>query len=126
MKKLWPAIILLVVSLAAVAAEAASSRAFQCGTRLATLGDSKGEVVRKCGAPSWEDGWYEDRVEALAGARPYATRPADPLGTRIPLYTVLRVWIDEWTYNLGPTQFMRTLRFENGRLVSIETGDYGF
>jgi hypothetical protein len=114
------------VGLAATAAAGTVSRAFECGTRLVHIGDSKAEVHRKCGAPSWEDGWYEDRVEALAGARPYATRPSDPLGTRIPLYTVVRVWIDEWTYNLGPGRFTRTLRFENGRLTQIEIGDYGY
>jgi hypothetical protein len=126
MKKVIPLVALCLVWLAAAAAAGSSSRSFQCGNRLVTLGDSKGEVLHRCGSPSWEDGWYEDRVEALAGARPYATKPGDPLGTRIPLYTVLRVWVDEWTYNLGPTQFTRTLRFENGRLVSIETGDYGY
>jgi hypothetical protein len=28
------------------------------------------------------------------------------------------VTVEEWTYNLGPTMFIRTLRFENGHLVS--------
>ncbi|MHC1744950.1 MAG: DUF2845 domain-containing protein [Syntrophobacteraceae bacterium] len=116
----------LIVDFATIVLASGTSRTFRCGTRLVHLGDSKGEVLSKCGSPSWDDGWYEDRVEALAGARPYYNRPADPLGTRIPLYSVLRVWVDEWTYNLGPSQFMRTLRFENGRLVNVETGDYGY
>lgn len=116
----------LILGVTTIVPASSGSRTFQCGTRLVYLGDSKGEVLHKCGSPSWEDGWYEDRVEALAGARPYTTRPTDPLGARIPLYSVLRVWVDEWTYNPGPTQFIRTLRFENGRLVNIETGDYGY
>lgn len=126
MRKVMLLAALFLMGLASAGTAGTSSRTFECGTRLIFLGDSKGEVVRKCGPPSWEDGWYEDRVEALAGARPYSTRPSDPLGARIPLYTVVRVWIDEWTYNLGPGRFTRTLRFENGRLTSIETGDYGY
>ncbi|PHV12585.1 DUF2845 domain-containing protein [Chitinimonas sp. BJB300] len=31
--------------------------------------------------------------------------------------------IDEWTYNPGPGQFMTTLQFKNGALVSIKYGD---
>jgi hypothetical protein len=126
MKKIMLLTALFLAGIAATAAAGTSSRTFECGNRLVYLGDSKGEVLHKCGSPSWEDGWYEDRVEALAGARPYTTRPTDPLGTRIPLYNVLRVWVDEWTYNLGPSRFTRTLRFENGRLTLIETGDYGY
>ncbi|MBW1954196.1 MAG: DUF2845 domain-containing protein [Deltaproteobacteria bacterium] len=29
-------------------------------------------------------------------------------------------------YNLGPNRFIRILRFENGRLVDITTGDRGY
>jgi hypothetical protein len=36
------------------------------------------------------------------------------------------VTIEEWEYNLGPTKFIRYLTFENGWLVSIALGDYGY
>lgn len=35
------------------------------------------------------------------------------------------VEIEEWAYNLGPTQFMYYLTFENGFLARIDIGDYG-
>jgi hypothetical protein len=38
----------------------------------------------------------------------------------------VHVTIEEWIYNFGPTQFMRILRFENNKLIEIETGDYGY
>ena len=45
---------------------------------------------------------------------------------REPYLAVEDILIEEWTYNLGPTRFIRYLIFENGRLVDIKTGDYGF
>lgn len=36
-----------------------------------------------------------------------------------------KVKIDEWTYNRGPAEFIRYLRFENGILTNIATGDKG-
>jgi hypothetical protein len=33
--------------------------------------------------------------------------------------------IEEWTYNLGPTDLVYHLRFENGKLVKIESGEQG-
>ena len=38
----------------------------------------------------------------------------------------LNATIEEWEYNLGTGQFIRYLRFENGRLIRITTGDYGY
>lgn len=45
---------------------------------------------------------------------------------REPLFVEEFVEIEEWTYNLGSTRFIRYLIFENGVLVDIITGDYGF
>jgi len=36
------------------------------------------------------------------------------------------VTVEEWEYNLGPTRFIRYLQFENGRLIRIIDGDYGY
>ena len=33
---------------------------------------------------------------------------------------------EEWTYNRGPTQFLRVLTFRNGRLVRLEFPGYGW
>jgi len=35
------------------------------------------------------------------------------------------VAIDEWTYDFGPTRFVRYLTFEQSRLISVTEGDYG-
>jgi hypothetical protein len=71
---------------------------FQCGNRLITLGDLKSEVLFVCGSPLLRDQHREVRGEGNARV------------------TVL---IDVWTYDAGPHRFLRTLTFENGRLVEI-------
>lgn len=34
--------------------------------------------------------------------------------------------VEEWTYNFGPSRFIRTLIFRNDRLVLITDGGYGY
>lgn len=94
--------------------------AFRCGTRLVEIGNTKYDVVSKCGAPDWRDSWEEERVERVWGYS-YTTKGL----TRVPVATVVHVTIEEWVYNLGPTKFVRILRFENNRLVDVDTGEYG-
>ena len=39
-------------------------------------------------------------------------------------YTV-EVTIDEWTYDFGSNRFLQFLKFEQGRLVRLQSGSYG-
>ena len=101
---------LLVLAAAGGSTAAVAADTLRCGNRLVSIGDNKAEVLIKCGPPEWKDAWTDvvinnpDTVEAL------------------------RVNIDRerWIYNLGSHSFLRFLLFENGRLVKIATGDYGF
>lgn len=103
---------------------ASNATAFRCGNSLVEVGDRKSEVMRQCGPPTWVDSWDEDRLERFY-APPYTTGTKQQT-VRVPIFTNVRVTVEEWTYNLGPTQFMRILRFENGKLIDIATGDYGY
>ena len=97
---------------------------FECGSRLVSVGDSRYEVLAKCGEPSWRDGWEEERLERVGGI-PYFD--GSPFYTsRIPTLVNVHVWVEEWIYNRGPSRFMRILRFENNRLIDIVVGDYGY
>ena len=72
---------------------------------LIMLGESKLEVVSKCGEPnskSTSERW-------VPGSRP-------------PVYTT----IEEWTYNFGPRDFIHTLEFQGSSLKAIKRGDRGF
>lgn len=88
----------------------AHSATIRCGNKLVTTGDTKAEVIIKCGAPAWKDNW-SDLVINNANA-----------------VDEFRVSVDRerWVYNFGPNSFLRFLLFENGRLIDISTGDYGF
>lgn len=68
----------------------------RCGAALVEEGDYKAQVLLKCGEPLFRERYY--RGDAL---------------------TACEV-IDQWTYDLGPGQFLRVLTFEEGRLERIE------
>jgi hypothetical protein len=40
--------------------------------------------------------------------------------------SLVEIPVDVWVYNLGPSKLMRRLRFEDGKLVNIETLGYGY
>lgn len=87
--------------------------AMRCGNQLVFIGDRHSDVLNKCGEPDEREERPEKRY-----FRVFQEGKS---------FQVLQeVLVEEWTYNLGPTMFIRILRFENGRLVKIETGDYGY
>jgi hypothetical protein len=87
----------------------------RCGNALITQGDSLLRVRHECGEPTY--------------AAQYVT-----YGSQVVFNPLLRLYsdltvpimVEEWTYNLGPTRFMRKLRFENGELITIESLKYGY
>lgn len=74
------------------------------------LGLAQYELLQQCGPPFLKDSRQENREFLLEK------------GIKRRVLTQ----IDEWTYNLGPDQFLRILTFENGKLVDVRTGDRGF
>ncbi len=73
-------------------------------------GDRQPEVVARCGPPSFVEDYEEEHIKKL-----------DRRG-----FSSFNVRISEWTYDFGPDRFVRILKFENGRLVGLEEGDYGY
>jgi hypothetical protein len=100
---------------ALVAAPAtAGTTSFRCQNDLVNVGDSKSSVQIKCGQPMLKDSF----------CRPTTGQPVPrpPGGAKVVINNACET-VDEWTYNPGYGQFMTTLRFESGRLVSISYGD---
>jgi len=81
----------------------------RCDFNSISLGTSTAVVRAKCGQPDSLEQHYETVTEPIAGGRRQVS-----------------VSVDEWTFNLGPSQFMRILTFRNGELVNISTGERGF
>jgi Protein of unknown function (DUF2845) len=94
----------------------ASADALRCGSRLVSEGDTPAAVRARCGEPG----------EISRGARlraPVIWRHGRPI--RVGDHAI-EVQTEAWVYNLGPSRFMRRIRFEDDRVVSIETLGYGY
>jgi hypothetical protein len=73
-----------------------------CERSVVSVGETKKEVQAKCGKPTSK----EVIKRKQRGAKNIQK-------------------LEEWRYNLGPDRLVRLYQFDNGRLVSIETGGYG-
>jgi hypothetical protein len=80
-----------------------------CDGRVISVGDTKTEILIKCGKPFYKSSHQEELKERF-----------DDSSNRKVIVTV-----EEWTYNFGPQQFMRIITIRNGRVVDIRTGGYG-
>ena len=80
-----------------------------CDGRVISVGDTKTDILIKCGKPFYKSSNQEELKESF-----------DDSSSR-----KLTVTVEEWTYNFGPQQFMRIITFRNGTVVDIRTGGYG-
>lgn len=88
----------------------ADAQAFYCGERIVSVGDSKADVLLKCGEPASKDARDEEYIEK----------------TGIESKRKTRVTIEDWTYNAGPDALVRILTFNNGKLADVREGGRGF
>ena len=110
---LLPSLILLNNSMAA-------DRYLRCQGRLVSIGDTKEEVLDKCGKPDKRDQWVEDQNSTISQIYDYKTeRYMAPKVIKQPIQ------MERWTYNMGPNKFIRYLYFQNDELIKIETGERG-
>jgi hypothetical protein len=68
----------------------------RCGTKLVNVGDTKLEVLAKCGEPDLKE-----------------------------IIKKNGVIVEKWHYDCGTREFIRIFTFALGELQVIETGDYG-
>jgi hypothetical protein len=106
-------VVTLLVALTLGLGSAGDLFAFRCGNDLVEKGDRKIEVLKKCGQPD-----SVDESEAI--------RRLPALRHDLPGRGLEKVWVEEWTYNFGPQRFLQIYRFENGVVVEMQFGGYGF
>jgi len=94
-------------------AAGAQTTTFRCQNDLVKVGDAKSSVQLKCGRPMLTDSFCKP-ADGQAPPRRSGAKVVINAGCET---------VDEWTYNPGYGQFITTLRFESGRLVSISYGD---
>jgi hypothetical protein len=106
-------VLLLLVTLAGGAVQADS---FQCGGALVGTGDTRDQVVAKCGNPS-----DIERTTVFVQSVAWVNGVPVSAGN-----SLIEVPVELWLYNFGPSQLMRRVRFESGRVVMIEILGYGY
>jgi hypothetical protein len=87
--------------------------AMRCGTRIIARGDVADKLLQFCGEPSAVQRHLVRRTASLE------------LGAFLPGF-VEDVWVEDWTYNLGPYKLMRIVRLENGVVTDIRQLGYGY
>jgi len=124
MKIVLTSCIVVVILLFAAPSQAVDSD-FRCGTEIISVGDRKFDVLRKCGEPSNVEVRQEIRTKRDFGSVELEPKKRIEIYPR-PFLVDELVTIEEWEYNSGPTKFIRYLTFENGFLMNIALGDYGY
>ena len=71
---------------------------------------SKSEVLVHWGEPTHETNWTEEKLHKVDEEN----------------FKKYNVTFTKWIYDFGPKRFIKTLLFENDRLVSIGSGKYGY
>jgi hypothetical protein len=110
----------------------ARATSLRCGVRLITEGDFKARVLAECGEPDHVEVWEEERVYGFRHHPSYYGIYDDyeyggsDYRYGRPYRVKKLVIIEEWTYNHGRGRFMDHLRLENGIVVDIISGDYGY
>src|SRR3954463_10796096 len=94
-----------------------SFAAFRCGTKIVSEGDTRSEVSAKCGEPA------DVITQSSVFRRPVIWTNGRPyfIGENY-----IEVPVETWIYNLGPNKLMRSIRFEGGFVVDIDTLGYGY
>ncbi|ACE83661.1 DUF2845 domain-containing protein [Cellvibrio japonicus] len=91
----------------------------RCGTKVTQTGDTKAEVIAKCGDPVFTDHYCAPMTTNL---QIQATQQGDNnIQNNIAIQSCQDV--DIWTYEPGKGKFIQHLYFTEGRLRRIERGD---
>ena len=93
----------------------ANASSIRCGTRVISEGDHVSKLVRYCGEP--------DFAHTRRAHVPFFDSVS---GTTFYPPGVAELWIEEWTYNLGPHKLMRLVTLESGVVRDIKHLGYGY
>jgi len=98
-----------------------------CGSKVIRTGDSAEKVREYCGEPSNIERriiYRQPFVTSSSGlhiGRATVTDGTDSIGRG----ASEEVWVETWTYDFGRSKLVRTIRLDDGIVISIATGGYG-
>lgn len=104
----------LALAAAGLAPAPALADSLRCDGGLVGLGDSKLDLLGKCGRP------------ALAEQRTVERGGAVFDGDHGAVSQVAIVPVETWTYDFGPRRFVQHVTLEAGRVSAVERGGYGY
>ena len=112
-------VIALIITATATFSTSGNAESLRCKTKLAQIGDTKADVMSKCGDPIMTDSFCQPIAIA---AQPQGVQKGN---NNVQNNTVISTCenIDIWTYNPGSGKFMTHLYFSRGELQSIRYGD---
>jgi hypothetical protein len=84
--------------------------ALSCSGGIISTDDRSIDVLAKCGPPDFKQSHLEEVIQRL------------DRDTKQKVF----ITVEEWTYNFGPSQFIRIVVLKNGRVSEIQVGDYGY
>jgi len=79
------------------------------------VGDTTVDVLAKCGEPALRDRREEERAVIVG-----ASTGEGQVERRV------TVGVETWTYDLGPDRFQVIATLEDGKVVAVERGGYGY
>lgn len=100
------AIVLLAAAALAASPAALADSSIRCEGGIVSIGDSKLDLLGKCGPPALVDERF-DRRQAASGFR-------------------AEVSVEQWTYNFGPNRFLQIVTLVDGKVAAVERGGYGY
>ncbi len=110
---------LFCISICTVFSSISVAESLRCKTKLAQVGDTKSEVLDKCGDPVMTDNFCQPVATTI---QPEGIQNGDNnIQNNIAIATCENV--DIWTYNPGKGKFMTHLYFARGQLQSIRYGE---
>ena len=114
----------ILIALPSSASDRNTESTLRCDLYVISLAASQSEVLNKCGAPNNIGSWDEERIKRDT----YINIPVQSQNelSQEPVLVKEYIKIEEWEYNFGPSRFVYYLRFENGKLERISSGEYGY
>ena len=107
--------IVILIALSATA----TAESLRCKTKLAHIGDTKAEVLEKCGSPEMTDNFCQP--VAIPNPPQGIQNGNNNVQNNISIASCESV--DIWSYNPGKGKFMAHLYFARGELQRIRYGD---
>jgi hypothetical protein len=103
----------------------------RCGSKLISVGDTKADVMLKCGAPMLKEAIglkeYSKRIDIPLTSESNSVENSTTDGNRdaavVKRGETVTKTIDQWTYNQGTGKLLKILEFEGGELVAIKNGN---